>query len=453
MSQPPSRSQQLYARACRVLPGGVSRNTVLWQPHPIYAAHAEGCRVTDLEGVTRLDFANNVASLIHGHAHPAIVEAVTQQVRRGTAFSLATEAEVLLAEHLCARAPGFEKIRFVNSGTEAVMCCLKAARAFTGRPKIAKVEGSYHGLYDYAEVSQASQPANWGAPTHPRRVPLCHGTPAGVLNDVLVIPFNQPEISRAILDQYADEVAAVLVDPLPHRVGLIPASTEFIRALRDWTTRHGALLVFDEVITFRSEYAGAQQWYDVRPDLTALGKMIGGGFPVGAFAGRADVMEVLNPLKPPVRFPHAGTFSANPITMTAGRVALERFDPPAVARLNQLGERARRQIAEAIRHAGVPASVTGAGSMFRLHFKPQPPRDHRSGYVTPTEARVRTALLDYALAHGIILINSGAGALSTPMTEREIDTLAEVLLDGFRHLHTHCPELRDLERGAGATSS
>ncbi|MGZ5568929.1 MAG: aminotransferase class III-fold pyridoxal phosphate-dependent enzyme, partial [Limisphaerales bacterium] len=179
-----SKSSQLYLRAVRVLPGGVSRNAVLRKPHPIYAREGVGCRFTDIEGVTRIDFANNMTSLIHGHSHPAIVEAVTKQLQRGTAYSFATEEEVLLAEHLCSRSPSFQKIRFVNSGTEAVMCCLKAARAFTGRPKIAKVEGAYHGIYDYAETSQTAQPTNWGDANHPLSVPVVHGTPQSALNEV-----------------------------------------------------------------------------------------------------------------------------------------------------------------------------------------------------------------------------------------------------------------------------
>lgn len=426
-----SRSARLYERALCVLPGGVSRNTVLHRPHPFYAAKGEGCYVTDVEGVRRIDFANNVASLIHGHAHPAIIEAVTKQLRCGTAFTFATEAEVVFAEHMCSRVSSFGKIRFVNSGTEAILCCLKAARAFTGRPKIAKVEGSYHGLYDYAEVSQTARPANWGAARRPASVPVAYGTPPSILEDVIVLPFNDADTAIAILDEHADELAGVLVDPMPHRVGLIPASNEFIEALRGWTFGHGALLVFDEVITFRSKFGGAQQWFNVRPDLTALGKMIGGGFPVGAIAGCSEVMDVLNPLAEKVLFPHSGTFSANPITMTAGLAAMQLFDRDAVARLNKLGEQARWQIGEVIRQADFPACVTGAGSMFRIHLRPEPPRNYREAFAGAQVTRQLSALLDHAFANGIMLIGTGAGALSTPMTGEHIDILCEVLLSGF----------------------
>jgi glutamate-1-semialdehyde 2,1-aminomutase len=442
MNSQPTRSSRLYERALRVMPGGVSRNTVLRRPHPFYAARGAGCYVTDVEGVRRIDFANNMASLIHGHAHPAIVEAVTRQIERGSAFTFATEAEVLFAEHMCGRSASFERIRFVNSGTEAVMCCLKAARAFTGRAKIAKVEGAYHGLYDYAEVSQTASPANWGEASRPRSNPVTQGTPTAVLDDVIVLPFNDADAALAILDEHATELACVLVDPLPHRVGLMPASKPFVAALRRWTRQNHALLALDEVITFRCEHGGAQEWFDgdVRPDLTALGKMIGGGLPVGAIAGRAEVMDVLNPLADKVRFPHSGTFSANPLTMAAGLAAMQLFDRDAVARLNRLGAYARRQISDVIRTAGIDACVTGAGSMFRIHLgTPEPPRNYREGYVDATRKQLVGALLDHLFDNGVMLINTCSGTLSTPMTEREVDFLSEALLSGFQKLQSQRP--------------
>ena len=426
------KSASLYQRARSILPGGVSRNTVLRKPHPPYADHASGCRVTDVEGVERIDFANNMASLIHGHAHPAMVAAVSEQLARGTAFTMATEAEVCFAEHLCGRNPGFEKLRFVNSGTEAVMAGVKASRAFTGRPKIAKVEGAYHGQYDYAEVSQTPQPANWGAADHPASVPVAYGTPANALADVVVLPFNDPEHALAILDEHPGEIACVLLDLMPHRVGLKPADAEFVTALREWTRKDGALLVLDEVITFRSEHSGAQSWYDFQPDLTALGKIIGGGFPAGAIAGRAEVMNVMDPLAEKVLFPHSGTFSANPVTMTAGLVAMELFDLEAVARVNALARRAIDGIEAAIRATGFRACVTGGGSMFRVHMKDRPPRNYREAFPTPEENRRLKLLLDHLFEAGFMMINTCSATISTPMTEAEIDSLVAALENGFR---------------------
>jgi len=429
-----SLSASLYERALKTLPGGVSRNTVLRMPHPLYADRASGCRVTDVEGVERIDFANNMASLIHGHAHPAIVEAVKEQLDRGTAFTLATEIEIEYAEHLCGRNEGFDKLRFVNSGTEAVMGSLKAARAFTGRSKIAKVEGAYHGLYDYAEVSQTSSPANWGEPDHPAGVPVAFGTPSSVLEDVVVIPFNDPETAVAILDDHKGELACVLLDPMPHRVGLNPATPQFVAALREWTFDDGALLVFDEVITFRSQYGGAQMWYDAVPDLTAMGKLIGGGFPVGAIAGRDEVMDVMNPLAEKVLFPHSGTFSANPITMTAGLAAMELFDRRAVDWVNALANQAIEGIENAIETTGVTACVSGGGSMFRVHLKDRPPGNYREAFATPDESRRLNILLEHLLEEGFMMINTCSAAISTVMTATEIDGLVAAMESGFEKL-------------------
>jgi glutamate-1-semialdehyde 2,1-aminomutase len=427
-------SEELYERALQVMPGGCSRNTVLRKPHPFYVAKGEGCYVTDIEGVTRIDFANNMAALIHGHAHPEIVNAVSDQIRRGTAFTLATEQEVIYAEAMCDRVDAFENIRFVNSGTEAVMGALKASRAYTGRPKIAKVEGAYHGIYDFAEVSQSSTPANWGRDERPASVPVSHGTPKSTLQDVVIFPFNDHARSIEILEEQKDELACVLLDLVPHRIGLMEATKEFVSAIRDWTKANGVLLVCDEVITFRCRYQGAQEYYGVRADLTAMGKMIGGGFPVGALAGSREVMSVMDPYATPVLFPHSGTFSANPVTMTAGYTAMSLFDQQAVDRLNFLGEKVRAQLTEAIRVADVPACVTGAGSMFRILMKPNPPKNYRGAFPCEAETSRLQTFLDYAADNGVLLIGTGTGMLSTPMGQAEIDRLCEVALEGFRHM-------------------
>ena len=411
-----TRSEKLYKKALALLPGGVSRNTVLRTPHPPYADFGEGCRLTDIEGVTRLDFSNNMASLIHGHACPEIIQAVTEQLARGTAFTMATEIEVRYAEHLCSRNSSFEKLRFVNSGTEALMAALKASRAFTGRSKIAKVEGAYHGQYDYAEVSQSPNPETWGSIDHPNSVPMAHGTPESALGDVVVVPYNDAERAIAILSEHADELACVLLDLMPHRVGLRPADAEFVETIRGWTEQHGVLLVLDEVITFRCEFGGLQEQYNITPDLTALGKAIGGGFPVGAITGRKDVMDVMNPLADKVLFPHSGTFSANPITTTAGLAAMEKFDASAVARLNALAKRAIKGIEHAIHETGVTACVSGGGSMFRVHMKEQPPRNFREAFLTPEENQKLQTLLDHLFDAGFLMINTCSAALSTPMT-------------------------------------
>ncbi len=428
-----NRSQELYQEARQVLPGGISRNTIYRKPHPDYVDRGEGCYVYDLQGRKRIDFANNMCSLIHGHAQPDIIHAVTQQLQRGTAFTMATEAELRFAQHLCSRSSSFDKIRFMNSGTEAVMSAIKAARAITGRPKIAKAEGAYHGTYDYAEVSQKAKPENWGDEQNPNSVPVAKGTPKGALNDVVIVPFNDVERTLSLLQQNAGSLACVIIDPLPHRIGMIPATPEFISALRNWCTENDVLFVLDEVITFRMNYGGAQSWYDVQPDLTAMGKIIGGGFPVGALAGRADYMNVLDPSRDVLPLPHSGTFSANPITMTAGLVTMQLFDQTAIEKINQLGEQTRQGIRDAIAASGITACVTGKGSMFRIHLSKSQPLDYRSNYQDQeTQGRI-TRLVDYMYDNGFMMMNTFSGALSTAMTSDHVAQFSETIEQAFRH--------------------
>jgi glutamate-1-semialdehyde 2,1-aminomutase len=438
------RSAELFRQAQKYLAGGVSRNTLLRSPYPYYVDRGEGCRVIDVDGVERIDFANNMASLIHGHAHPTVVKAMIAQLQRGTAFTLATEVEMDLARLLCGRSSGFDKIRFMNSGTEAIMTAVKATRAFTGRSRIAKAEGTYHGSYDYVEVSQAPLPESWGRAEHPTSVPLAVGTPMGVLSDVIVLPFNDAEAAVAILDEHRDDLACVLLDLMPHRLGLVPAEVPFVQALRKWTKDNGALLLFDEVITFRTEVGGMQERYDVQPDLTAMGKIIGGGLPVGALAGKEEVMEVFmfkGGAQP--RLPQSGTFSANPLTMTAGYTAMKLFDAESVHRLNRLGRMARLRVNDAIAAADVPACVTGAGSLFRIHLRAEAPKDYRSSFPSAVEKEAIKLFVNGLYDEGVVLIHTGTGTLSTPMGEAEIDRLGEAVQSSLTKVKEQLPDWAD----------
>ena len=283
-------------------------------------------------------------------------------------------------------------------------------------------------------MSQAPAPETWGSIDRPNSVPLAHGTPDSALDDVVIIPFNDVDRALAILDEHADDIASVLLDLMPHRVGLNPVEPEFLDAIRDWTRKNGSLLVLDEVITFRSTHGGLQMRYDVDPDLTAMGKIIGGGFPVGAIAGRSDVMDVMNPSGDRYLFPHSGTFSANPISMVAGLAAMKDFDEAAVDRLNALTERAINGINEAARQAGGRACVTGGGSILRVHMKEQPPRNFREAFLSPDENQRLKAMLDHLFDAGFVMINTCTAMLSTPMTEVEIDALIAACGDGFRKI-------------------
>ncbi|NPD84179.1 aminotransferase class III-fold pyridoxal phosphate-dependent enzyme [Lentimicrobium sp. L6] len=426
-------SSALYKRAKEVMTGGVSRNTIFRRPHPFYVATAKGSYVTDIDANTRVDFANNMASLIHGHAHPAIIDAVNEQMHRGTAYTLGSEVEVAFGELLVERNHNFEKIRFVNSGTEAVMSMIKAARAYTGRPKIAKAEGAYHGTYDFAEISQIVKPDNWGDIDKPNSVPVTMGTPENVKSDVIIFPYNDTERTLKLLEANKKDLACVLIDPISHRVGMFPIEEDYLIAIYNWTRKNKLLLVFDEVVTYRVTYSGAQHLYPVKPDMTALGKIIGGGFPVGAIAGDAKVMSVFDPTRKIIKQPHSGTFSANPITMTAGKVAMELFDRKAVDDINNMADIAKKQIEEAIKEADVPVLITGAGSMFRMHFRYQAPRNYRETYQCPEERKLIVDFLDYLFLHeDIIMINTFACMLATTITQKEVDILTESLLKGFK---------------------
>lgn len=420
-----AKSAALFDRALDVMPGGNSRTTVWHAPHPLYAASGSGCRVTDVDGKEYLDFLNNYTSMIHGHANPVIAEAVRGQLELGTCFAMPTETEIVLAELLCARVPGFERVRFTNSGSEAVMMALKAARARTGRPKIAKCEGAYHGSYDFAEVSLDSAPETWGN-ADPKAVAYTAGTPKSVLNDVVVIPFNRPEEAERILRAHADELACVLIDPMPNRAGLIPATTEFLEMLRRVTSETGMLLVFDEVISFRLGYAGAQGVFGVTPDLTTLAKIIGGGFPIGAVAGSADAMSVFDPRQGKPLAPHGGTFNANPISMVAGTAAMELLTPEAFERLNTLGARAREGVAKAFSNAGIDGQVTGEGSLLRIHMTSVPLVDYRSARATNAQSAALTTVVDFMFANGVLMAETGMCALSTAMSEAEVDQFVEI---------------------------
>ena len=425
-AQPDSASARLFEQATRVMPGGNTRTTVFMAPYPPYAAEGQGCWVVDVDGDRRLDCLNNYTALIHGHAHPAIVEAAGRRLACGASFPMPTAEEVDMAALIVDRAPAIEQVRFTNSGSEAVMMALKAARAFTGRSKIAKFEGAYHGSYDYAEVSLGPSPESWGSLAEPASVPYSKGTTASVLQEVVVLPFNHPELAVRRIERHARELAAVILDPVPNRAGLIPATGDFLKSMREVTAAHGILLVFDEVISFRVGYYGAQGLLGARPDLTTLGKIIGGGFPVGAVGGRTDVMAVFDPRGGKPAVPHGGTFNANPVTMAAGLAAMRLMDAAAFRRLDEMGDKLRAGIVGCFKDAGGPGSVTGLGSLFRIHPTARAMVDYRSTWAEPEDAQRLARIVRYLLDHGVLISPTGLGCVSTAMGDAELETFLEV---------------------------
>ena len=416
-----AQSAALYARAQQWIPDGVSRATLLRRPNPIYVDHGEGAWVTDVDGNRYLDCNNNFTSLIMGHANPAIAGAVSAQMARGTAFALACDIEIELASLLCDRVESFELIRFCNSGTEAVMGALKAARAFTGRPNVIKVEGSYHGTYDHAEASLASDPTNWGDAAAPATVPYASGTPSSVIEEVGIIHFNDAEGARAAIQRHGDRLAAVLLDVMPSQVGLPVIEPEFIAAVREATREVGALLVLDEVISFRLGYSGAQTLLGIDPDITAVAKIIGGGFPVGGVAGREGPMSTFaRSGGSRAKVPSGGTFTANPVTMAAGLATMHQLDHAAFARLDDMGEAVRSGLRSAISRAGVDWQVTGRGSLFKVHPHSRHIRNYRDAHLSSDEAAEIERFEHDVQAGGVYLSGGGFGCLSLAMTDDDI---------------------------------
>ena len=426
-----ARSSEVHRRALQVLPDGASRSTVITSP-PVYVASGAGAWITDVDGNRYLDVNNTYTSIILGHADPAIAEAVRDQLAKGTAFSLPTEAEVNLAELLCGRLASAERIRFTNSGTEAVMGAIKAARAFTGRTRIAKVEGAYHGGYDHAEVSLGAGPDEWGERTSPASVPYAVGTPASVAAETSVLPFNDADTARSVLERAGPGLAAVLIDTLPSRVGMPSPDPEFLRAVTSTARDVGALVIVDEVITFRLGRGGHQALLGLEPDLTTLGKIIGGGFPVGAIAGRGEVMEVFESAGGSrARVPAGGTFSANPVTMTAGAACLSQLDDASFDRLAAGGEQVRAGLGALFEASGVDWQVTGEGSLFRVHPHRRPVLTYRDARHDQDEAAVMSLLQRRLLSNGVYLSSSGMGCVNLATSDEDVEHLVAAFSDSL----------------------
>jgi len=416
-----SASARLYERARQVIPAGTSRLHYLIEPQPLYAAAGHGCRLVDVDGDERIDCLNNMTALIHGHADPATTAALTAQAARGVSYSEPAAVEVELAELIVERLPTAERVHFRSSGTEAVMIAVKLARAFTGRDAVAKFEGAYHGYYDYVQWSFTSTDANWGEAGTPRSIPSSGGLSAGVEREVVTLPFNDPDGVERLLQQHGSRVAALLVEPLSNRSGMVLPRPGFFDFLREITRRHGILLIFDEVIAFRVGPGGAQGRYGGAPDLTALGKVIGGGMPIGAIAGRAEILDLLDPATRRTKVLSGGTYSGNPMSAAAGVACLGQLTPALFQRLEALGRRFRDGANAALKAAGQQAQVTGDSSLFQIVPNRQPIVSYRS---MPFDAAANQWLLRLhraLLCEGVIVSHRGLGCLSSPMDEAVVD--------------------------------
>jgi glutamate-1-semialdehyde 2,1-aminomutase len=377
-------ADSLHQRALAALPGGNTRTTVFVPPRPPYAVRGEGCELIDADGRRVLDLLNNYTALVHGHARAEVVEAAVDAVRGGSCFGLPTEHEIELAERLRARIPSVAKWRFTNSGSEAVMMAIRLARAATGRSAILRFQGAYHGSYDAAMQ------------------PPARGVPASVEGEIVTVGIGDRDGLQAALAEHGPRLACVLFDAMPNRAGLRPAAPEFVSVLREQTRRHGVLLVMDEVITLRLVFGGLQERYGIEPDITTVGKVIGGGFPIGGVGGREELMSLFDPRRPDA-IGHGGTFNANPVSMRAGAVSLDLLTAEEIARINALGERLREGLAQR------GWDVSGQGSLLQVRAEDQ------------------QALWWSLYEEGVLIAANGLICTSTAMDETSI----ERALDAF----------------------
>jgi glutamate-1-semialdehyde 2,1-aminomutase len=381
------------------LPGGDSRSTLFYPPYPAVLVQGDGCRVVDLDGNRLLDLTGNHSILVHGYGAPRVLEAIRRQVELGTCFSGPTEAQLRFAQHLVERIGSLERVRFTNSGTEAVMMAVRAARRFTGRRKIAKLEGGYHGTSGCVMGSE-----------HP---------------DLLVLPADDADAAVALLARHGADIAALLVEPVQGAAGMLALNAAYLRALRDATRRLGIVLVFDEVVSLRVAYGGAEEYFGIKPDMSCLGKLIGGGLPLGAFGGREEIMALFDPSHGPPVIPHPGSYNANPVSLAAGLATLELLSRDTVTRLNATGDRLRAGLSGVFAEAGIPVSVTGLGSLFGMHLTEGPVRTIRDA--ARADAALRHSIFLGLYVEGILLDPRGVGTLSTAIGEPEIEEFLAAL--------------------------
>jgi glutamate-1-semialdehyde 2,1-aminomutase len=396
------RSRELFERATASLPGGSSRTTVYSAPYPPYASSGAGLLVTDVDGNVYRDFLGNYTSLILGHAHPAVVAAVEAQVRRGSAFAAPTEVEIELAEELRRRVPSIERLRFTSSGTEATMFAIRAARAFTGRQLVARFDRSYHGTHDQVQA---------GTP----------GVVDALAGIILDLPWGDLDGVERTIGGRSRELAAIIVEPVQGAGGVRAADPEFLRSLRSYTERIGALLIFDEIISFRIAPGGAQEVYGVRPDLTTLGKIIAGGYPLAAFGGRKDVLEIFDARRERA-VSHGGTFNGNPVAAAAGLATLRELTPDVYERINGLGDRLTARLAARIEADRLDARVVNVGSLFQVY------RRHPGAAFAPGAGQPSELYLGLLVA-GVLMAPRGMGAIPTVATAADVDELADTIGD------------------------
>ena len=415
-------SQKLHNRAARHLPAGDTRSVTFHKPYPTFMKYGHGFTLVDVDGLEYLDFQNNYNSLIHGHAHPGVTAAVSRQIQSGTVFGSPAESQFLMAEELCSRLPGADKVRFCNSGTEATMLAIGLARHITRKAKILKMEGGYHGSHAGVQISIKPSLERAGPIERPNSVPENAGIPPNVVKNCVIAPFNHPNITQQIITENHQDLAAIIVEPVAGPCGMIPPQPGFLEMLRERASKFGILLIFDEVLSFRLSRGGCQELYGITPDLTVLGKIIGGGFPAGALAGSDEYLNHFAPDKAGF-LGHSGTFNGNPVTMTAGLAALGDLTAVEIERLNGLGKKLRIELREVLAELAISAQVTGIGSLVQIHFTENKVKDWRSAATANVELRTIFHLL--LMDKGIFAATRAFFNISTPMGQPEVTQLIE----------------------------
>jgi glutamate-1-semialdehyde 2,1-aminomutase len=424
-------SEKAFAAASRILSGGVDSPVRAFKAvggTPLFVKRARGATIEDIDGRSYIDYVMSWGPLIHGHAPKGLVKALAQAAANGTSFGAPTELETRLARRVAMLMPSVERIRFVSSGTEAAMSAVRVARAATKRDRIIKFAGCYHGHADAFLVQAGSGATTHGIPTSP-------GVPSSVASDTLVARYNDVESADRLALEHRGQVAAIIVEPIAGNMGLVPPRDRFLEGLRALCNRENIVLIFDEVITgFRVGSGGAQQALQVRADLTCLGKIIGGGLPVGAYGGRAELMELVSPSGPVYQ---AGTLSGNPLAMTAGLWAIEALSPQLYRELAKLGAHLAAGLAEAARAANVPVQINAFGSMLTPFFTDRPVRDYLSALSADTQAYA--AFFREMLAQGVYLPPSQFEAwfLSAAHTERDVDRTVRAAREAFKSVSRH----------------
>jgi glutamate-1-semialdehyde 2,1-aminomutase len=436
-------SARLYAKSQKPLPGGDTRSVTYFYPYPIYMMKGKGCKLYDVDGNEYLDFLNNYTALVHGHCHAATVNAVQEEAGKGLSFAAPTEKQAILAEMICERIKSVEQIRFCNSGTEATMNAIKAARVYSGKSKIIKVEGAYHGSHDLAEVSLSPNLEDAGPLDRPLSVPQHRGIPKSILNEVIVIPFNNKEATAKIIMEHQNEAACVIMEMMVALSGCIPQEDGYLELVRNLTRKLGIILIYDEIVTFRLGHKGGQGIYNIQPDLTTLGKLIGGGLPIGAFGGSREIMKFFSPQERH-SVSHSGTFNATPMVMAAGIACLKELTSEVIERINSLGALIRQGINSILEKNKVKGMATGLGSLAHIHFNKERVRDYRT--FAKGNFQAITLLHRELLERGInIAPRGGEIAISTPMTEKEVkmflSALEESLIEIKPFIKQTTPEL------------